>query len=223
MKTMCKTEGTQTYFIVSDLDLVYHDGVRNFGFTLHGNDFVRAYPTTTPYLDVFYQHFSRTAEEMILQSVGVRPVPWDQSLQALLQRLAPYNLHWWLIGSAALAARGLDVLPRDIDLVVDDLSAKKLGEILFDTLIGPVEDAQGWISHRFGRAFLHSRVEWAGGIVEDVDQHGITEFGPTATRRLETIIWRGYRVPVPPLDIQLEVSKRRELHDRVEKIERAML
>jgi hypothetical protein len=223
MKTRWNTEGTQTYFIISDLDLTYENAVQEFGFRPHADGFAKAYPTATPHLEIFYHHFARSAEEMILQRVGVHPVPWDQALQALLQRLAQHNLQWWLIGSAALAVRGLDIIPHDLDLIVDDTGAIKLGEILCDSLIGPVEDAHDWISTWFGRAFLHSRIEWAGGIRENVDKHGVTEFGPTAVRHLETITWQGYPLLVPPLDIQREVSKRRGLKDRVRKIEQGML
>ena len=53
----------------------------------------------------------------------------------------------------------------------------------------------------------------------DLDENGITEYGPVAANRLETINWQGYEVLVPPLDIQLEVSKRRGLDERVKKIE----
>jgi hypothetical protein len=144
------------------------------------------------------------------------------ALEALLQRLAPYHLCWWLIGSAALVVRGIDVLPGDLDLVVDDTGALLLEEVLFDSLVGPVEDARGWIGTWFGRAFLQSRIEWAGGIREDVDEQGVTEFGPVAAGRLESISWYGYQMRVPPLAIQVEVSKRKGLEERARKIEQAL-
>ena len=223
MKTRWNTEGTQTYFIISDLDSAFENIMKELGFIPYDDGFAKIYPTTTPHLEIFYHNFARSAEEMILQRAGVHSIPWDQALQALLQRLAQYNIQWWLIGSAALAVRGLDIIPHDLDLIVDDEGAIKLGEIMSDALIGPVEDAHGWISTWFGRAFLHSRIEWAGGIRTNVDEYGVTEFGPTAGRRLETITWRGYPLLIPPLDIQRDVNERRGLKDRVRKIEQRML
>src|SRR5258708_33315241 len=99
---------------------------------------------------------------MILQRAGIQRVPWESALQALLQRLEGQHIHWWLIGSCALAARGLDVVPGDLDLVTDEAGSHRLAELLFDQLVGPVDDAGGWISHWFGRAFLHGRIEWVG-------------------------------------------------------------
>jgi len=49
-----------------------------------------------------------------------------------------------------------------------------------------------------------------------------SDFGPTAASRLEQVTWHGTVLRVPPLDLQLEVSKRRGLADRVAKIERAL-
>lgn len=66
---------------------------------------------------------------MILQHAGVRLVPWEQTLQALLQRLAPYDLRRSLIGSAALAIQGIECTPGDLDLVVNGTGALQLGEI----------------------------------------------------------------------------------------------
>lgn len=73
----------------------------------------------------------------------------------LFQKVEQQDIQWYLAGSAALAARGLDVAPRDLDLIADDAGAHSLGDLLFDTLIHPVEDARGWISNWFGRAFFH--------------------------------------------------------------------
>ena len=219
MKTLCRTEGMQTSFIISDLDPAYYNAVRELSFTPHEDGFAKTFPANAPHLDIFYRHFARTAEEIVLQTARIHPAPWEQALLALLQKVAGQGLQWYLAGSAALAARGLDVAPRDLDLIVDDAGAHYLGDLLFDALIQPVEDSQGWISHWFGRAFLHTRIEWIGGVSEDVDENGLTEYGPVAASRLETINWLGYEVLVPPLDIQLEVSKRRGLDERVKKIE----
>lgn len=222
MKTMCQREGEKTYFVVYDLDPVAWEGANNLGCIPYKNGLARAYPSNTPRLDELYQQFSRAAEAMILQRAGVQPVPWKEALQALLQRMEGQNISWWLAGSCALAARGLDIAPGDLDLVTDESGSQRLAEILSDVLVGPVEDASGWISRWFGRAFLHARIEWIGGPIAAADAHGVTEFGPAAASSLETIRWRNYTLHVPPLEIQLQVNERRGMIDRVERIKQAM-
>ena len=64
-----------------------------------------------------------------------------------------HDITWWLVGSTALAVRGLDVSPRDVDLVVDEVGAHWLAELLLDDLIAPVTPIQTWSARWFGRAF----------------------------------------------------------------------
>jgi hypothetical protein len=223
MRTARQTEGERTYFIVSDLDPIAYEGAQNLAFIPYKDGLARAYPASTQHLDKFYQHFARVGEEMILQRAGAHSVPWEMALQALLQRLEGQDIHWWLVGSAALAARGLDIAPGDLDLVTDEAGSQRLTDLLFDVLTGPVEDASGWICHWFGRSFLHARIEWIGAPLATSDQEeGITEFGPAAASQLDTIHWRGYALRVPPLAIQLEVNERRGLEKRVQEIRRSM-
>jgi hypothetical protein len=223
MKTKYRTDGTRVYFILSDLDPVYHYAARQLEFSKVEDGFARIYPADSPHLDQIYQNFTRHAEEMILQMAGKHSAPWEKALLAFLQRVDQQNIAWWLVGSTALAVRGLDIMPHDIDLSVDDEGAHKLGEILLDYLIEPVQDSRGWISNWFGRAFLRARIEWVGGVDPKVDDDEITDYGPLAASRREMINWQGYQIYVPPLDLQLEVSKRRGLTDRVEKIKRAII
>src|SRR5258708_920533 len=110
MRTSYRTEDEKTYFVVYDLDPQGFEGARNLAFTPYEDGLARVYPTDTPHLDVFYQQFACAAEAMILQRAGIQPVPWESALQALLQRLQGQNIQWWLVGSCALAARGLDVV-----------------------------------------------------------------------------------------------------------------
>jgi hypothetical protein len=220
MKTSYRTEGEKTYFLLSDLDPHGQEGVRNLAFTPYEDGLAKAYPTDTPHLEVFYQQFARAAEAMILQSARVQPVPWEAALQALLLRLEGQHIHWWLAGSCALAARGLDVVPGDLDLVTDEVGSHCLAELLGDVLVGPVEDitSWNWIARWFGRAFLHARIEWIGAPISESDQHGVTEFGPAAASQLEVLAFHGYDLRVPSLAIQLAVNERRGLVSRVQKI-----
>ena len=222
MRTIYRTAGSQIYFIISELDAAYHDAARDLAYNRVEDGFAKVYPANTPHLDRIYQNFEHYAEEMILQMARVHAVPWEQALLAFLQIIEEQNIDWWLTGSAALSVRGLDVTPRDLDLVVDDKGAQKLGELLLNYLIEPVVDTQGWFCKWFGRAFLHARVEWVGGVDESADEPEISDFGPTAASQLESTNWRGYEIRVPRLDLQLKVNERRGLTERVEKIKHAM-
>jgi hypothetical protein len=223
MKTMCRKEEEKIYFIITDVDVLYLGAIRGLRFEQVDEGFAKAFPARSPYLNAIYQNFARHIEEVVLQAAGFHPVLWQKALLTFIERVGQQqDIKWWLAGSTALAVRGLDASPRDIDLILDNESAQKVGDLLLDCLIEPVQDSRGWISNWFGRAFLDARVEWVGGVDASVDTPEITDFGPTAASRLETIYWRGHEIRVPPLDLQLQVSERRGLFERVETIKRAM-
>jgi hypothetical protein len=218
MKTILKTEGAVTSFIITNLDPAYHEAMGELYYIPAEDGFAKSYPANTPHIDRIYRNFTRYAEEMILQTARVHPVPWDKALYTYLQIIENESLDWWLAGSAALSVRGFDVKPRDLDLVVDGASAGKLGELLIDYLVEPVLRSDDWIADWFGRAFIHARLEWIGDVHDNVDIPQVSDFGPAAERRLETVIWRGREIRVPPLDLQIQVSERRGLSERVEMI-----
>ena len=222
MRTLLRTEGTRTSFIITDLDPAYAEVAQDLGYEEIEAGSAKAFPANTPHLVSIFERFSHYAEEMVLQAANVHDVPWQAALFALLQRIEQQNMNWWLVGSAALAVRGFQVVPHDIDLCTDDASAHTLGVLLGDCLIEPVQDVRGWVCNWFGRAFLHTRIEWVGGVDEHLDDDEISDFGPIAATRKETITWHGYKIQVPPLDLQLMVSERRGLTNRVKQIKGAM-
>jgi hypothetical protein len=222
MRTLCRTRGLETYFIIADVDPIYHDAIRSLYYLPLEEGFGKAFPRSTPGLDGIYANFQRHAEEMVLQMSGARPVPWEECLLAFLEAVEPHGIDWWLCGSAALAVRGMEIVPHDIDLVVGDADAERLGEVMLGELIEPVVRVEDWFCNWFARAFLHARLEWVGGVDERADQPEVSDFGPTAESRLETVVWRGREIRVPQLDLQLEVSKRRGLNERVQMPERVL-
>ncbi len=222
MKTLLRTEGSRTSFIIAELDSAYAEVVQALDYEETEEGFAKSFPADSPHITSAFERFTRCAEEMILQAANVHAVPWEEALLALLERVDGHHIKWWLVGSGALAVRGLNVAPHDIDLCVDNASAQTLEDLLEDCLIEPVQDVRGWVSNWFGRAFLHARIEWVGGVDEHLDDDEVSDFGPIAASRKETVTWHGYKIQVPPLDLQLLVSERRGLTSRVEEIKRAL-
>jgi hypothetical protein len=219
MKTLCRTEGDKTSFIMADLDARYHEAARALYYQPVAGGFAKTYPADTSHLERIYRHFEGHAQEMVLQMAGEQPAPWDDPLAAYLERIEGQGVDWWLAGSAALAVRGIEVAPHDLDLIVDGATAHRLADLLLDDLVEPLQPSVGWIADWFGRAFLHARLEWVGDVHDDAAARP-GDFGPTAARRLEVVVWRGREIRVPPLDLQLRVSERRGLTERVAAIRR---
>lgn len=220
MRTLLKTDGITTSFVIADADPIYHEALRGLYYLPVADGFSKQFASDTPDLDRIFRHFERSAEEMVRQAAGQDPVRWDQTLERFLEILGSHTIDWCLVGSAALAVRGLDIAPGDVDLVTSAEDAERLEELLRDHRIEPLQRSEGWIWQSFGRAFLGGRLEWVGGVNARADMPELSDFGPTALSRLETVRWRGAEVRVPPLDLQLAVNERRGRADRADTIRR---
>jgi hypothetical protein len=200
--------------MVANLDEAYHETVRKLEFEQVEGGFARCFPTDSPHLERIYASFARSVEDVILQKAGVSPAPWERVLDTVLPLMDAHAITWWLVGSAALAVRGLDVSPRDVDFVVDEAGTHRLAELLLDDLIEPVTPIETWRARWFGRAFPGTLVEWIGG----VDEHHY--WGSAAL--WETVTWRGHQLRVPPLEELLIGAERRGLTARASLIRKAL-
>jgi len=131
------------------------------------------------------------------------------------------ELKWRLYGSGALAVRGLDIEPGDIDVNVSDSALA--GRIFDDLLITPVLEMRGWVAKHAGRAFYGAILEWLSEpLAENDDVSEPHEQGPFVADQLETLQWRGHCVHVPPLSAQLRTIESRGWSDRADLIRSAM-
>jgi hypothetical protein len=201
-------------FLVADIPGELEAALEELGFSRAGGCFRRSFRADPEKVVRTYTRFARHLEEIVLQTARVRSAQWEDALERLLRRIGGARLDWWLTGSAALAVRGLDVAPRDLDLVTGDDGAHVLAELLEDALVEPLQPAD-WFCRWWGRAFLGARVEWVGGVGPAADEPEPSDFGLVAAASLEAVSWRGHTLRVPPLELQLEVSERRGLGERV--------
>jgi hypothetical protein len=178
------------------------------------DEFVRRFPRND-LNPAIYERFRASVPALLTQTARREAPPWEKSLEHLHQLLAEANIDWMLGGSAALAIRGVQLTPRDIDFTVADQRATvaALDHLLIEP---PLKTDGAWVAEWFGRAWDGTRIEWAAETHADLDDHDWTsDIGPDAERRSEREQWHGLDFRVPPLDIQAAVSRERGLHDRV--------
>lgn len=212
------------WFAMGGLDATWAAAAERLGYQPIDGEWRRQYPADSPHLDRSWRNFSRSAQLMIRQAAHLEPVRYEDALSELCRRAN--DIDWWLTGSAAVAVRGGQVSPGDIDVVCSVDAARQLGDIFADFLVEPVAPAingyDGWVSEYWGRAFYGARIEWAGGVRAHVDDDAVADFGPTAAKQLETVRWRNWDIRVPPLALQRDVSARRGLTDRVAVIDQLL-
>lgn len=109
--------------------------------------------------------------------------------------------------------------PHDVDIMIDSRSIDEITEVFSDCLIEPIVDTNGWLTKDFGVIFLHARIDIASDPQGILDIPEPVDCGPYTRQNLEIINWNGYEIKIPPLELQLNVNRRRERMDRVKLIE----
>lgn len=218
MKTLLDRSREGVRFLVTDVEPNLRPLVAALGFAQTAEGFVRAFPSSSLDVEQIFSRFQDSFEPMLRQLSGADRVPWRKALHSFAE-LVGGQADWWVVGSAALAVRGIGVAPRDIDLVVREVDFGRVNELLAGFLVEPPSESEDWVARYFCRAYICARVEWVAGVRPWVDSRAPSDFGPAAEGQRELIEWDGVQLRVPPIDLQLAVSKRRGLTDRVEKIE----
>lgn len=219
LETQLKFAGDWVYFVVRTDDALSQDRLIKMGWSRREDGLFSRRLSNADHVGRIFENFSSHIEEMIQQSARRRPVAWEAALVEFMDRTERSGVRWWLYGSAALAVRGLDIQPGDLDLAVDD--PWLVGALLDDLLVEPVTRLEHWVADVGGRAFHGAILEWLAG----AHPTGLTppsEQEPATAAHLEVIPWRGRSVAVPTLEVQLAAAKRRGLTARTELIRRAM-
>lgn len=179
------------------------------------------------------------------------PQEWESVLDEVVGRLAGplarAGFAWSLAGSTATAIQGCAVVPRDIDLLlkeaegVDALATLMQryapracdaivgSEAWFSSVTKPIaaqRDSDGFRWY-WGRWLVQGfKVEGAHILAPDRlqgSEPGIWENGPEIWTLHRLVRFKGHRIRVPPLEVQLATCARRGLADRVEAIVKALM
>ena len=190
-------------------------------FTRVDDRYLKEIPRDLPHLDIVVENYRRNAEEILAQTGErpLKPAPWEQALLAFADKAKAAGIDWFLAGTCALAIRGIEVKPRDVDIILHLKDMDKVQEAFLDDTIVPVEECADWVATGFGVLFMHARIDLAFDTHDCLDSPEPIDSGPYAMNHLETVNWMGHTVKVPPMALLLNVNKRRGIQERVQLIE----
>jgi hypothetical protein len=200
-----KVRGEETadgrLIVISDADeeLVSGFGAMSLDLQSRGSELVIPYPPDASHFEDVVANWERDGEAMGRQ-LPKPEVPWQEALRAFLDRVEDQSVEWFLMGSTALAVRGIQVTPKDIDITTDGRGIRGLENLFLDHLIWPVSDTRGWpVCSWFARVFWHCLIELAGDVPEEIDYPVPRPWGPFGQERLERVNWKGHEIFVPDL------------------------
>ncbi|MCC5909400.1 MAG: hypothetical protein JJT76_03055 [Clostridiaceae bacterium] len=219
MKVLFEERGDSVIFRVYDFDSKYEKILKMCYYEFDANSYIKKFPKNTKNLKKIQTHYSNNFKEMFDQLGYFRPIPWQKALLQFIEKVQEKQINWWLTGSCAACIRGITLNPHDIDIMVDSEDINKINEVFKDYIIEPIIDTNGWLTKEFGVIFLHARIDIASDPQTCLDDPEPVDCGPYARANLEEILWNGHLIKVPPVNLQLNVNKRRGRLDRVKLIQ----
>ena len=212
------TEGGRRLVTLTDVPRAYtHNLVRGLGFARDGDRFTWEYPATAPGWEAAARNWERDGAEMLDQSHGVRPVDWEAGLAWIAAILDGLGADWFVIGSAAIAVRGLDVAPGNVDVAMDEASADRLMPLVADGVLKPIVPTDGWpVATRYGTLFHGCGISVIAGMLEQPGRP--TLWDAAARASLDTVTWHDRPVRVPALPTQLMYARMMFRNDHVRAI-----
>ena len=219
MKISFKEDEKDIAFVISEYPDEYKKILESQFYSFKDENFVKKYPKNIDNIEKVKDNFKNYAEEMFLQMGYFKEVKWEETLLSFIDKVKAYDIDWWLTGSCALCVRGIPILPHDVDIMLNSKDIDKIKSIFSDYIVEPITSSKGWVVDYFGVLFLNARIDLAFDPQEFVDKPEPSDFGLYAMNNIETIKWNSKIVRVPPLELQLQVNRRRKRYDRVKAIE----
>ncbi|MGG7165798.1 hypothetical protein [Clostridium ihumii] len=219
MNISFKENENNILFVISEYPNEYKSILESQYYSLEHGNFVKKYPKNIDNIDNIKMNFKNYAEEMFLQMGYLKEVQWEKALLSFINKIKGYDIDWWLTGSCALCIRGISVMPHDVDIMLNSKDIGKIKNIFSDFIVEPIISSKGWVVDYFGVLFLNARIDLAFDPQDFVDKPEPSDFGPYARNHIESVLWNGNIVKVPPLELQLQVNRKRKRYDRVKAIE----
>lgn len=219
MKINFENCGDNVIFRIHDFDQKYEDVLKMCFYQKDSNSYIKSFPKNIKSLEKIKAYYLNNAEKMFSQLGYFSHVPWEAALYEFISKIAGSGIDWWLVGSCATCIRGIKMNPHDVDIFIDSKDVDKLNELFKDYIIEPIINTNGWLTKDFGVLFLHARIDIATDPHPCLDNPEPVDCGPYARNNLEEVTWKGYKIKVPPVELQLNVNKKRGRYDRVKLIE----
>lgn len=189
-------------------------------FRQEGGAFIRDFPADAPGMAQAAANFTRYAVQMYDPARRSDPERWQDALAWFCERLAGTGLDWFLTGSVPLALRGLPLQPGDVDVIFPDSACLPHIRGLFtEEVVQPIAPCGDWIALGHGSVFHRAVVHMTFETAASLDEPEPSDAGPYAAACCEDFRWRGHTLKLTPLELSLNINRRRGRLDRVRLIE----
>lgn len=223
MDILFEEYGNYVIYRIVNFDLKYEPVFKMCFYDKDEQSYFKNFDKTIENLEIIKRNFKREAFEMFNQLGHFKEAPWEDALIEFIKRVDKTDIRWWLTGSCAACIRGISFKPHDIDIMVDAKDIKQIRQLFLDWTVEPIIDTNGWLTKDFGVLFNHARIDIASDPCDRLDQPEPVDCGPYAKNHLEEVLFKGYNVKVPPVELQINANKRRNRIERVKLLEEYLM
>jgi hypothetical protein len=205
-------------FTVLDRENVSEEILSGMYYALQDNVYRKGYPKSALMFPQDLQQMEKNHNEYLVDELDQDKrtlAGLDTALEWLCDEFKQRDVRWWLVGSGALYARGIDVKPHDLDVMTYKTEIPKIREMVAPYIVEPFHHVSGWVVKGFGVVNYCYRIDFAFEPEDWVDGNGLSDYGPYAQAHVEPIQWHGREILVPPIELQIAPNEMRGRHERV--------
>ncbi len=175
-----------------------------------GNSFIKQFDNLKDF-KYCAANFTKYGDTCIKQQLKLLPSPWENALSLFIAEINKIDVDWYVHGSAAMALWGIDVAPKELDIIILNYSDfDKVRNLFYKYAIKPIERCDNWIMSGLGNIFMEAVITLAF--------HN-KEVKPYDMSKLGKIIHNGQEIYISSLQMLKQDNDRFGRPDRVAMIE----
>lgn len=197
-------------YYAEDIDEKYWDYFKDNLWWQIGNNFIKSYDNVKGF-EYCAENFTRYGEMAIKQQLKILPTPWKKALDLFIPEIYKLDVDWFVHGSTAIALWGIDVEPKDINIIIPNYSDfDTVRNHFYKLAIRPIERCENWLMSGLGDIFMESVI-------------GIAfynkELEPYDMSKLGKVVYNGMEVYVLSLEMLQQDNENFGRWERVKAIE----
>lgn len=197
-------------YFAEDVDEKYWNYFKENLWWQVGNNFVKSFDNVKDF-EYCADNFTKYGETAIKQQLKIIPAPWEKALDLFIPEIEKLGVDWYIHGSVAMALWGIDVAPKDVNIIIPNYSDfDRVRDHFCKYAIRPIERCENWIMSGLGEIFMEA--------VIGISFHN-KELEPYDMSKLGKINYNGTEVYVSGLEMLRQDNINYHRMDRVKAIE----
>jgi len=135
---------------------------------------------------------------------------WEFALDYFCKKSKENNIDFYLIGSVTASIRGVNIIPRDLDVIVDVCDFAKARDVFDGSIVEPFsESSEDEVVRYFGKIRFDN-------FIIDISAKPKNIYG---RHRIELLCWNGYIIKAQTLQLLRMVYEKNNRYDYVKAID----